>query len=180
MRFRVTLLGWAGLALMSSLRADYKPVIAPPLNAESDFAHPDNPPDASGALTIYNQPDSDKLTPFLRQAEYLRTHRDTVMLISYLQQSLFDPDISDLDRSRGMIELADAPSRGAPPGRCDGLAETLAATAPGPSGEAGAVAYRLGSLYTQMGLPSLARDTLLPGAGQHGELWPGAQRRRSR
>jgi tetratricopeptide (TPR) repeat protein len=154
----VTLLGWAGLALMSSLRADYKPVIAPPLNAESDFAHPDNPPDASGALTIYNQPDSDKLTPFLRQAEYLRTHRDTVMLISYLQQSLFDPDISDLDRSRGMIELADAL-----------LAEHRQADAmawlrlwlqlhPGRP-EAGAVAYRLGSLYTQMGLPSLARDT---------------------
>jgi tetratricopeptide (TPR) repeat protein len=156
MKSGLTLLGWACLAFAVALGAD--PRIDLPINTESPFAHPDNPPDSTGAVAIHAAPEPDALTPFMRQVEYLRTHRDNAMTVAYLEKTLVNPEISEADRGRGMIEISDALMVEHRPAEALCWLRLWLQLHPGRP-EAGAVAYRIGSIYTQMGLPGMARDS---------------------
>jgi tetratricopeptide (TPR) repeat protein len=116
--------------------------------------------DSVDALTLRPIPDpAENLPPFLQHVEYLRQHHDEAMAAGYLQNVIVDDvDISPPDRARAILELADCLQV---LGR---QAETLCwlkiwmGLYSGRT-ETAAVAYRMGKIYTQMGLPSLARDS---------------------
>jgi tetratricopeptide (TPR) repeat protein len=116
--------------------------------------------DSVGALTLRPVPDAaENLPAFLQHAEDLRRHHDEAMAAGYLQNVIVDDaDISPRDRARAILELSDCLQV---LGR---QAETLCwlkiwmglySGRP----ETAAVAYRMGKIYTQMGLASLARDS---------------------
>ena len=116
--------------------------------------------DSIGALTLRPVPDpAEKLPPFLRHADDLRRHNDDSMAAGYLQNVVVnDVDIAPRDRARAILELADCLQS------LHRQAETLCwlkiwmglySGRP----ETAAVAYRMGMIYTRMGLPSMARDS---------------------
>ena len=128
------------------------PAITPTPHQEWDSA------DSEGAITIRPVPEpAEDLPPSLQQAEYLRKHGDNVMCASYLKSVLDHSDLAPRDRARAILELADCLEA------IDRKAEALCwlkiwvQLYPGRP-EVGAVDYRMGTLYTQMGLRSLARD----------------------
>jgi tetratricopeptide (TPR) repeat protein len=92
-----------------------------------------------------------------KQVDFLRKHNDPTMAVSYLRKILANGKLLPQDRARAILELAD----------CLGLqhqeAEALCwlklwSELYPARPEIGAVAFRIGTLYTQMGLSDLARD----------------------
>jgi tetratricopeptide (TPR) repeat protein len=171
MSHRLTSLAWGLSSLLAvagttaSVAPAAKPVVTPPSLSSSasatspSYVDPESL-DSEGALTLRPVPDpTEKLPPFLRHAEYLRSHHDDASAAEYLQAVVTnDADISSRDRARAILDLADSLQAVQRP------AETLCwlkiwmglySGRP----ETAAVAYRMGRMYTQMGLPSLARDS---------------------
>ena len=91
------------------------------------------------------------------EVDYLRRHNDNTMAISYLRQVVTNQNILPQDRSRAMLELADA--LGAEHQEAESLCwlKLWMQLYPGRP-ELGAVAFRVGTIYTHMGLSDLARD----------------------
>jgi outer membrane protein assembly factor BamD (BamD/ComL family) len=114
--------------------------------------------DSVGAVSIRPVPDATgELPAFLNQVDYLRKHNDSIEAIDYLRRIAMKGDILPQHRARAIIELADCLETQ------HQEAEALCwlkiwielyPTRP----EMGAIAYRMGTIYTKMGLPDMARD----------------------
>jgi outer membrane protein assembly factor BamD (BamD/ComL family) len=100
---------------------------------------------------------TEELPPFLKRVSYLRKHGDNVLAISYLRQVATNGDILPQWRARAILELADclAEEHQEAEGLC-WLKIWMQLFPQRP--EIGAVAYRIGAMYTKMGLPDQARD----------------------
>jgi len=99
----------------------------------------------------------EKPPAFIERVEYLRKHHDDILAIDYLRQVITVGEIRPQYRARAIVELADCLA--AQHQEAESLCwlkiwMQLYPMRP----EIGAVAYRIGSLYTQLGLPNLARD----------------------
>ncbi len=113
----------------------------------------------------------------MKHVEDLRAHHDSQMAATYLQKVVVNPDLSARDRSQAIMELADC--LGETGQTADELCwlkiwMQLYPARP----EVGAVAYRMGALYTQMGLSDLARDQFylaLSSAVNHGQVQGAAE-----
>ncbi len=130
-------------------------------------------PDSVGAVTARPVPESSEDLPaFVQQANYLVSHRDNLAAADYLEKVALSPRISARDRARVILQLAD----------CLQATHRLGAELcwlkiwmqlyPDRT-EVGAVAYRMGAVYTEMGLTGLARDSFylaLSNAINHGEV----------
>ena len=95
----------------------------------------------------------------MQHVEYLREHHDEAMAAGYLQNVVVnDADIAPRDRARAILELADClQNLGRHAETLCWLKIWMGLFPAGP--ETAAVAYRMGRIYTQMGLRSLARDS---------------------
>jgi len=146
----------------------------PPAPASAPFFHNESDiPDSIGALNVRPVPDPvEDEPPFMKEVEYLREHRDSQMAVTYLEKVVINHDLPARYRAQAILELADSL------GETNQTAEELCwlkiwmqmyPARP----EVGAVAYRMGYLYTQMGLSDLARDQFylaLSNAVNHGEV----------
>jgi tetratricopeptide (TPR) repeat protein len=144
----------AGLTLRAAgpVQADAPPLLAPTPHKEYDI------PDSEGAITVRPIPEDDEPTPaFLLHAEYLRKHHDEAGAVGYLQRTITHTELTPRDRARGIIELADCLDAGQREAESLCWLKIWMQMYPARP-EVGAVAFRLGTLYTKMGLPSLARD----------------------
>ena len=114
--------------------------------------------DSLGFIAIRPVPDpTGELPTFIQRTEYLRKHGDNTLAISYLREIVTNGDISSPNRARAMLELADCLS--AEHQQAEALCWLKIWMELYPSRpEAGAVAYRVGSMYTQMGLHDMAQD----------------------
>ncbi len=114
--------------------------------------------DSLGFVGVRPLPDlKEDLPPFLKRVAYLRQHGDKILAIAYLKQCVGNGDILPQWRARAILELADclAEEHQEAEGLCWlKIWMTLFPQRP----EIGAVAYRVGAMYTQMGLPDQARD----------------------
>jgi tetratricopeptide (TPR) repeat protein len=145
----------------------------PPANSIPFHHNESDLPDSIGAVTVRPVPEPDEAVPaFLQQADYLIGHHDRVAAADYLEKVALNSAVSARDRARVILELAD----------CLQAAQRIGAELcwlkvwmqlyPDRS-EVGAVAYRMGALYTQMGLTELARDSYylaLSSAINHGQV----------
>ncbi len=100
---------------------------------------------------------SEKLPPYIQQIDYLRKRNDNVMAIAYLRQVLANVDMLPRYRARAILELADCLD--SQHQEAESLCWLKIWTELYPARpELGAVAYRIGTHYMQMGLPDMARD----------------------
>ena len=114
--------------------------------------------DSFGLVSVPVQPDATGELPFcFQRVEFLRKHHDPILATAYLRQIIDNGELVPQYKARAILELADGLSS------LHQDAEALCwlriwaelyPTRP----EFGAVAYRIGTLYREMGLPSLARD----------------------
>jgi tetratricopeptide (TPR) repeat protein len=115
-------------------------------------------PDTLYPVPAKQAPDAPEKTPScFGQVEYLRSHRDNLMAIDYLKKIVTNTDLSPRDRSRSIIELADCLAAEHQESEALCWLKIWTQLFPGRT-EFGAVAFRIGTIYTHMGLPSLARD----------------------
>ncbi len=119
---------------------------------DGGFSDTSNKPAAKAAPDVPEEP----LGAFA-QVDYLRKHNDVTMAISYLRQVVTNQNILPQDRSRAMVELADALEAGHQEAEALCWLKLWMQLYPGRP-ELGAVAFRVGTIYTHMGLPGLARD----------------------
>jgi tetratricopeptide (TPR) repeat protein len=114
--------------------------------------------DSLGFISVRPVPDATgELPAFLQRVEYLRKHGDRILAISYLRQIVTVGGVSPPYRARAMLELADCLA--AEHQEAESLCWLKIWMDLYPSRpEVGAVAYRIGATYTQMGLPDMARD----------------------
>ena len=130
-------------------------------------------PDSVGAITVRPVPDPEEEAPaFMKQVRYFQQQGDMSMAISYLEKVVVNPGISAYDRAEAILVLSDslAAQRDAGAALC-WLKIWLQLYPARP--EIGAVAYRMGTLYTDMGLSDLARDSFylaLSNAVNHGQV----------
>jgi len=130
-------------------------------------------PDSIGAITVRPVPEADEPEPaYLKQVDYFRQQHDHVMASSYLEKVALNPEMEPRERARAILELADeleAQQRSGDELCWLKVWMQLYPQRP----EVGAVAYRMGALYTRMGLTQLARDSYylaLSNAVNHGEV----------
>jgi tetratricopeptide (TPR) repeat protein len=116
--------------------------------------------DSLGTVTIRPVPEgTEKLPLYLERVDYLRKHNDTILAIAYLRQLLENADMLPRYRARAILELADCLS--IEHQEAEALCWLKIWTELYPARpEFGAVAYRIGTVYMQMGLHDLARDAL--------------------
>jgi tetratricopeptide (TPR) repeat protein len=130
-------------------------------------------PDSIGAITVRPVPDADHTVPaFMKQVDYLRQHDDPNMATSYLEKVVVKPDLSDHDRQQAILVLSDCLAVQSRLGEALCWLKIWRQLYPGRP-EVGAVAYRMGALYTRMGLSDLARDSFylaLANAVNHGQV----------
>jgi len=119
---------------------------------------PDSFHDSIGRVTIRPIPDVEENEPlcFVR-VEYLRKHNDYIMAISYLRELVTNGNLRSQYRARAILELADCLDHERQQAEALCWLKIWVELYPGRP-EVGAVAYRIGLLYTRMGLPDLARD----------------------
>lgn len=114
--------------------------------------------DSLGTVAVHPTTDvPEEAAPCFRQVDYLCKHNDPVMATSYLRKVVANGNVLPQDRARAILELADI--LGANHQEAEALCwlklwTELFQARP----EYGAVAYRIGALYSHMGLTSLARD----------------------
>jgi tetratricopeptide (TPR) repeat protein len=114
--------------------------------------------DSLGFITVRPLPDPiDDLPPFFAQVSYLRKHGDNLGAISYLRQIVSKGDVDSQFRARAILQLSDCLSAQHQEAEALCWLKIWSETYP-TRPEMGAVAYRIGALYTQMGLPDPARD----------------------
>jgi outer membrane protein assembly factor BamD (BamD/ComL family) len=140
---------------------------APFYHNESDI------PDSIGALTVRPVPDPiEDEPPFMKEVRYLRDHNDSQMAVTYLQKVVTNASLPSRYRAQAILELAD--SLGANGQAADEMCWLKIWMQMYPArSEIGAVAYRMGTLYTRMGLSDLARDQFylaLSNAVNHGQV----------
>lgn len=129
------------------------PLSAPLANRDDGTIH-----DSIGLVSVRPLPDVIEAEPvYLQRVDYLRQHNDNITAISYLREIVNNVNILPQDRARVILELADCLSLQGE--KAESLCwlkiwMQLYPTRP----EFGAVAYRVGTQYMQMGLPDLARD----------------------
>jgi tetratricopeptide (TPR) repeat protein len=114
--------------------------------------------DTLGTISLRPIPDQRQALPTcLQRVDYLRQHNDNILAISYLRQLMPDKDLLPQYRARIILELADCLSaeHQVPEALC--WLKLWSQLFPGRP-EFGAVAYRIGTLYMQMGLTDMARD----------------------
>jgi tetratricopeptide (TPR) repeat protein len=115
-------------------------------------------PDSEGAITIRPIPEDDEPEPaYLLHVDYLRRHHDEAGAIGYLEKVVTSPGISSRDRARAILELADFLQEAQRDAESLCWLKIWMQLYPDRR-EIGAVAFRVGTLYTAMGLPNLARD----------------------
>ena len=121
-------------------------------------------PDDGGFSDTYNTlaakaaPDApEKPLSAFAQVDYLRKHNDYTMAISYLRQVVTNQNITPQDRARAIVELADALQTKHQEAEALCWLKLWMQLYPGRP-ELGAIAYRVGTIYTHMGLSELARD----------------------
>ncbi len=130
------------------------PAMPQPLATPPDSIAPAN----LDPLSPRQKPDApEELPPFLKRADYLRDHNDTVLAIAYLRQVASNRDLSPPERARAILELADCLTARNEDAEALSWLKIWLELFPGRP-EAGAVAYRTGTLYSRMGLFDLARD----------------------
>jgi outer membrane protein assembly factor BamD (BamD/ComL family) len=114
--------------------------------------------DSIGSTELRPMPDTPGTQPlYFARVDYLRKHNDNIMAAAYLRQIINNGDLSPQYRARSILELADTLDAEHQPAESLcwlKLWMELYPTRP----EAGAVCYRIGTLYSQMGLPALSRD----------------------
>jgi tetratricopeptide (TPR) repeat protein len=140
---------------------------APFYHNESDM------PDSDGALTVRPVPDPiEDEPPFMKEVRYLRAHNDSKMAVTYLQKVVVNPSLPVRYRAQAVLQLADAlGDNGQMADEMCWLKIWMQMYPARP--EVGAVAYRMGTLYTRMGLSDLARDQFylaLSNAVNHGQV----------
>jgi outer membrane protein assembly factor BamD (BamD/ComL family) len=114
--------------------------------------------DSIGFVTVRPVPDAPEETPpFFRRVDYLRQHHDPILAAAYLRQIVSNARISSASRARAILELADCLACAHEEGESLCWLKIWMELYPARP-EIGAVAYRIGAMYTQMGLPDLARD----------------------
>jgi len=114
--------------------------------------------DSIGRVTIRPLPDvAMDMPPCFQRVEYLRKHNDYVMAISYLRQVINNGDLVPQYRARAILELADCLIHEHQEAESLCWLKIWMELYPSRP-EIAAVAYRIGTLYSQMGLPDLARD----------------------
>ncbi len=153
--------------------------IAPPAAAQPPadsvpFRHDDSDiPDSIGAITVRPMPDAEEAEPaFMKQVDYFKEHHDPSMAISYLEKVVVNPDLSPHDRSEAILVLSDGLAAQQQVGNALCWLKIWMQLYPARP-EVGAVAYRMGALYTRMGLSELARDSFylaLSNAVNHGQV----------
>ena len=108
----------------------------------------------------------------MQQANYLIGHGDSVMAADYLEKVALNPAVSARDRARVILQLADCLQAAHRPGGELCWLKVWMQLYPDRT-EVGAVAYRMGTLYTDLGLTDLARDAFylaLSNAVNHGQV----------
>jgi outer membrane protein assembly factor BamD (BamD/ComL family) len=114
--------------------------------------------DSIGSISVRPLPDAAaELPPFFKRVDYLRKHNDDILAIAYLRQIVTNADLLPQYRARAILELADClEARHQDAESLCWLKIWMEQYPTRP--EIGAIAYRMGTIYTQMGLPDLARD----------------------
>jgi tetratricopeptide (TPR) repeat protein len=114
--------------------------------------------DSAGIVSVPAQPDVAETTLLCFQhVDYLRKHNDPVLATDYLREIVTSGAILPQDRARAILELTDSLS--AQHNEAESLCWLKIWMESYPSRpEYGAVAYRVGTLYREMGLSSMARD----------------------
>ena len=114
--------------------------------------------DSLGTVSLRPEPASkETLPPFLARVKYLREQGDTILASDYLREIVLNGDIAPRYRAQAMLELADCLEARHQDAEALCWIKIWMELYPGRP-EYGAVAYRLGTLYSQMHLPDLARD----------------------
>ena len=118
--------------------------------------------DSTGTVTVRPVPLDDFNAPenlplYIQRVEYLRKHNDNILAIAYLREVLANADLAPRYRARLILELADCLD--SQHQDAESLCWLKIWTELYPARpEIGAVAYRIGTHYEQMGLHDLARD----------------------
>ena len=114
--------------------------------------------DSLGLVSVPTTPDVAEATPVcFQRADYLRRHNDPILASAYLREIVQSDKILPQYRARAILELAD--SLGSEHQEAEALCWLKIWMELFPSRpEFGAVAYRVGTLYREMGLSDLARD----------------------
>lgn len=94
----------------------------------------------------------------LQRASYLRGHNDPILAITYLRQIVTNSDLLPPQRAVAILMLADYLGEQHQEAEALSWLKIWQGLYPGRP-EAGAVAYRIGTYYSNMGLPDLARDS---------------------
>ena len=114
--------------------------------------------DSIGTMSIRPIPDATEALPtFLQQVDYLRKHNDLIGAIDYLRQIAMKGDIPSQYRARAILELSDCLETEHQEAEALCWLKIWMELYPARP-EMGAIAYRMGTIYTKMGLPDLARD----------------------
>jgi tetratricopeptide (TPR) repeat protein len=146
---------------------------AAPADASSFHQGESDLPDSVGAVTVRPVPEpGEDLPAFVQQADYLVAHHDNVAAADYLEKVARSPSVSARDRARVILQLADCLQAIHRPGAELCWLKIWMQLYPDRT-EVGAVAYRMGAVYTEMGLTGLARDSFylaLANAINHGAV----------
>jgi tetratricopeptide (TPR) repeat protein len=130
-------------------------------------------PDSIGAITVRPVPEAEEPEPsFMKQVDYFKQHHDPDMAISYLSRVVVNPNLSAHDRSEAILVLSDCLAAQDREGNALCWLKIWMQLYPARP-EVGAVAYRMGALYTRMGLSDMARDSFylaLSNAVNHGQV----------
>jgi tetratricopeptide (TPR) repeat protein len=150
------------------------PAVGQPSANSVPFRHDETDiPDSIGAITVRPVPEAEEAEPaFIKQVDYFKQHHDPSMAISYLEKVVVNPDLSAHDRSEAILVLSDSLAAAQQVGNALCWLKIWMQLYPARS-EVGAVAYRMGALYTRMGLSDLARDSFylaLSNAVNHGQV----------
>jgi len=114
--------------------------------------------DSIGVVTARPVPDvAAKVPSYIQQVDYLRKHNDNILAIAYLQKVLANQEMLPQYRARAILELVDCLDSQHQDAESLCWLEIWTELYPARP-EIGSVAYRIGMLYSQMGLPDLARD----------------------
>jgi tetratricopeptide (TPR) repeat protein len=148
------------------------PVAAAP--AAPPFHHDESDiPDSIGAITVRPVPEAPESEPsFMKEVDYLKRNHDSGMAASYLEKVVTNPNLSTQDRALAILVLADCLEAVHRTGDELCWLKIWLQLYPART-EVGAVAYRMGALYTRMGLSDLARDSFylaLANAVNHGQV----------
>jgi tetratricopeptide (TPR) repeat protein len=114
--------------------------------------------DSVGTVSVLSLPDATvEVPPFFREVDYLRKHNDDFEAIDYLRQIVMNGDLLPQHRARAILELADCLEARHQDGEALCWLKIWMELYP-LRPEVGAVSYRMGAIYTKMGLPEMARD----------------------